>query len=218
MASEETAIIEPEAASEAAPVSLETTKLVAETPGATVSESRAEAGRTAEEKTEALDEAADATADVGANKSIYELAAGDTAEMSLAIQQIAYVLERHLNIDFVREAPLADVTSGLAHQQAAMSPGRESPQLLDDAVVPPGINNPTDELLPPNIPTGSSVEAEAEAAAALAAGGEDEGKPEAPAASASRAEWNAYAEEVGVSNPSSLASKDEVIAAAEAKA
>jgi hypothetical protein len=136
-------------------VTMNTAKLVAATPGATVDESRGEAGRTADEKVEAIDKAAAKTADVEQFKTMFELAGGSQDEMRACLQQVVYVLERCFNVDFVRDAPLTEVIAGIAHQRAAMSPWRESPQLVDDVVVPPGVNNAGDEVLPPNLLEGS---------------------------------------------------------------
>jgi hypothetical protein len=161
---EETGLVQRSEDQEDSPVSLQTTQLVAATPGASVSASRAEEGRTAEEKMDALDEANETIGEAPPFKSMHELAAGSQEELAAAVQQIIYVLERHFNIDFVREAPLSEVTSGIAAARAAMSPYKESPQMVDDAVVPPGVNNATDEILPPNIPAGEPIPGTEEAA------------------------------------------------------
>lgn len=192
-------------------VGYETAKLVAGTPGATVDASRGEAGRTAEEKQEALDESTDKTAGVEQFKTMYELAGGSTAEMQACLQQIIFVLERHLNIDFVREAPLTEVTAGIAHQRAAMSPGKESPQLVDDVVVPPGVNNAGDEVLPPNLLEGSE---DAKELGFTAGDTRPLDEDEVPNKSATREDWDAYAERVGV-DPTQYASKEELQAAVE---
>src|SRR3954463_666683 len=101
------------------PVDFASVRAVAATPGAAISETRD--GRTGPEKIEALDKATEATGNVDSNKTIYELAAGNKAEVAAAIQQIAYTLERSLGVDFIREAPLSQVLTGEAHQRAAMS-------------------------------------------------------------------------------------------------
>lgn len=186
-----------------------TAQLVAATPGATVDASRGEAGRTSEEKVDALNKATEKTADVEGFKTMHELAAGSTAEMQACLQQIVYVLERHFNIDFVREAPLVEVTAGIAHQRAAMAPFGESPELVDDVVVPPGVNNAGDEVLPTNILAGSSEDTWTENAGPI--------DPDAaPAKSASREEWDTYARSIGV-NPDDYSSKEELQSAVDAR-
>lgn len=177
------------------PVDLASARALAATPGAAVSEHRD--GRTGEEKVEALDAATEATGNVDSKKTIYELAAGSDDERAAAVQMLAYVFERHFNIDFIREAPLAEVTSGTAAARAAMSGTNEKPQEVDDRIIPPGTNNPSDDVLPPNIPVGDPHPGRA-----------DDGNG-APAKSASREDWDAYASQRGL-NPADYNSKEEL--------
>lgn len=195
------------------PVDLDSVRAVAATPGAGVSETRY--GRTGAEKTKALDAATEKTGNVDSRKTIYELAAGNRDEVAAAIQQIAYVLERHFNIDFIREAPLAEVTSGLAAARAAMSGTNEKPHEVDDRIIPPGVNNPTDDVLPPNIPAGDPIPGTDRRPGVGDSGpvadGSDAGDQpaEPPAKSATREEWDSYASSVGL-DPNDYASKDEL--------
>jgi len=148
----------PDETATAEPVDLETAKLVAATPGAGVKDNPGENDRTGEEKVEALNKASESFAGVDTSKSITELAAGSDEELRVAVSQIAYVLTRSFNIDFAQEAPISDVLSGVAAARASMSPGKESPQMVDDRIMPPGVNNPSDDVLPPNILIGAVPE------------------------------------------------------------
>ncbi len=205
------------------PLDLASARALAATPGATVAEVRD--GRTGPEKVKALDEATEATGNVDSKKTIYELAVGSKAEVAAAIQQIAYVLERSFNIDFVREASLAEVHQGIAAQRAAMSGTNEKPQEVDDRIVPPGVNNASDDLLPPNIPAGEAApghdedadDARAESATGDLPSGFGVAAPEPsgpPNKSDNRDVWDAYARKLDL-NPDDYAKKEDLIAAVE---
>lgn len=191
------------------PVDLASARALAATPGAAVSEHRD--GRTGEEKVEALDAATEATGNVDSKKTIYELAAGSDDERAAAVQMLAYVFERHFNIDFIREAPLAEVTSGTAAARAAMSGTNEKPQEVDDRIIPPGTNNPSDDVLPPNIPVGDAIPGTERRPGVGDSGptpAPDTGDG-APNKSATREEWDAYASEQGL-DPTGYNSKEEL--------
>lgn len=201
----------PETATEG--VSFDTAKLVAGTPGATVDESRAEAGRTAEEKVASLDKLTESVGAVDANKTLLELWAGSKDEQLAAFDGLLTLFERSLNVDFIKQASLNEVLTGIAHQRAAMSGTSENPERIDDVVVPPGSTNAGDELLPPNIPAGDAIPGtdkrpgvgDGPAYYELEAGdGSD-----APNKSATREEWDAYAESKGI-DPSGYSSKEEL--------
>lgn len=112
--------------------------------------------RTAEEKIAALAKAAEAAATNPEGKSLVELT-NNVSTLGRAIIDIVNIFERSFNIDFLSTASVAEVHSGIAAQRAAVSIYGESPEQVDDAVVPPGVTNPTDEILPPNIPAGEKI-------------------------------------------------------------
>lgn len=183
-------------------VGYETAKLVAATPGATIDESRAEAGRTAEEKMEALSDLTEKVGAVDNNKTLLELFAEGGDSAIAAFDGILTICERSLNLDFVKQASLAEVLSGVAHQRGAMAAYRESPERVDDVVVPPGANNAGDEVLPLNVLEGS-------ADAAKLGFGDNASADDAPAKSATREDWDAYAASIGL-DPSAYSSKEEL--------
>lgn len=110
-----------------------------------------EGDRTAAEKVKSINAATKKTSGVDGNKSLHELAAGSQTELAFAVQAILVLLERGLNMDFLREAPYHEVLNGEAQARASVGPTGESPAHVDDAVLPPGFSNATDEVLPPNI-------------------------------------------------------------------
>jgi hypothetical protein len=113
-----------------------------------------EGDRTAVEKVEALAEVAGSGEEGSQNLTLAEIAA-KTSNIEVVVTKIADLLARSFNVDFLNEASVSDVLSGEAAARGSLAPFGEHPHLVDDAVIPPGMNNPTGEILPPNLPAGS---------------------------------------------------------------
>jgi hypothetical protein len=115
-----------------------------------------EGDRTAAEKIKAIDKATEKIGTPDPSKSLYELVAGSEKELRQAVAGILELCVRSMGIDHIKEATIGEVLSGEAHLRAALGPTGELPQAVDDAVVPAGMINPTDEILPPNIMAGDA--------------------------------------------------------------
>lgn len=109
--------------------------------------------RTAVEKVQALAKVADAAASGDQNVTLAEI-----KQATQYLSTLANLFARSFNVDFLQEASVSDVLNGEAAARGALAPFGEHPHLVDDQVIPPGMTNPTGEILPPNIPHGSVLQ------------------------------------------------------------